>query len=857
MIPQALILLIFTTASLAYPHKRDLQSSPSTNTTVCDPSSQCLSGVNQLQAGVHLTPPSSNTTFLLLPGIYTPTALLNLTSLASLVSLSRSTIAPLPGFTTTGTLGSSSAFAVQVQADSFIGFDSPLFAIGSTSFPLTTPSNTSTSSLSLSSTTNSTSIQSILLPSSLPIRLTLSTGQSLFASIPDLTFLSSSTTSSSSSSSSIKVLKTESTSCTSPCSTGGICTLAGTCSCASGFTGQTCNVCLPGFYGPSCAKCPAGCKICDDGIAGTGNCLDGRTVNSTTLASACNCSNGICLSTSTSTSTSTSGTCACNAGWTTAANGTQCAACSAGYYLTSTGDCLACDPTCASCSSPSGVCLTCQTGLSPSSSSPNTCLTSTTALSNGTFTTCPSRTFFSSSTSSCTSCNPVCETCYGSSTNECLSCRIPNVLLEGKCVAVDTKTGVCDGSSVITLSGGKPGWVWDSGKGVCDALPAKCTAGGIDSFTLSSTRSQLKCSACLSGTYLYQGNCVETCPSGTTVGTDGVSCVSCTGSCSTCSLSTSYCLSCTDSTKPTLNGTCLTTTTCPSGYFLPPSTPNSSVIVSPTSTSSSSTCTPCHPDCGTCSGSSTTCTSCSSTRPVFNSQLSTCSPSCPPGDYYDTTSSTCTACSSGCSTCFGSTSSQCLSCPTGLKFSGGKCVVVDCEVVDGLGVCLRDLVVATPTGAAGSGGKGKVLPWWIFLVVGLIVLSLLILGVWCWRRRERKRRAAQTSRFASHLHQKEVDIKLRALPPHIAYPAVPVAPRAPSPHRASFELVEEEIPLTPREGLMPPPRPPRSASRWSVSSYGSKFGGLGQIKMQKTGSSTSTGSGSERGWGDRNPFVKK
>ncbi|KAM0747694.1 hypothetical protein T439DRAFT_94635 [Meredithblackwellia eburnea MCA 4105] len=295
-----------------------------------------------------------------------------------------------------------------------------LFAVGSTSFPLTTPSNTSTSSLSLSSTTNSTSIQSIILPSSLPIRLTLSTGQSLFASIPDLTFLSSSTTSSSSSSSSIKVLKTESTTCTIPCSTGGICTLAGTCSCASGFTGQTCNICLPGFYGPSCAKCPAGCKVCDDGIAGTGNCLDGRTVNSTTLASACNCSNGACLTTSTSTSTSTSGTCACNAGWTTAANGTQCAACSAGYYLTSTGDCLACDPTCASCSSPSGVCLTCQTGLSPSSSSPNTCLTSTTALSNGTFTTCPSRTFFSSSTSSCTSCNPVCETCYGCSTNECL-----------------------------------------------------------------------------------------------------------------------------------------------------------------------------------------------------------------------------------------------------------------------------------------------------------------------------------------------------------------------------------------------------------------------------------------------------
>lgn len=110
-----------------------------------------------------------------------------------------------------------------------------------------------------------------------------------------------------------------------------------------------------GFYGKTCEACPAGCSNCDDGITGTGLCLDVPILN-VTLPSAprspffeaalvgtltrldqtgvCDCANGICAS------NSTSATCECSAGWTRASNGTQCAACATGYYMSPGGDCL-------------------------------------------------------------------------------------------------------------------------------------------------------------------------------------------------------------------------------------------------------------------------------------------------------------------------------------------------------------------------------------------------------------------------------------------------------------------------------------------------------------------------------------
>lgn len=58
----------------------------------------------------------------------------------------------------------------------------------------------------------------------------------------------------------------------------------------------------------------------------------------------------------------------------------------------------------------------------------------------------------------------------------------------------------------------------------CTALPKGCTKGGINSFSTSSKRDGLTCSACLPGSYLVNGQCQDSCPIGSTVSQDGLSC---------------------------------------------------------------------------------------------------------------------------------------------------------------------------------------------------------------------------------------------------------------------------------------------------------------------------------------------
>ena len=115
--------------------------------------------------------------------------------------------------------------------------------------------------------------------------------------------------------------------CSPPCSGSGICSASGTCSCPTGFTGSSCETCAQGFFGPTCQPCPSGCQNCDQGISGSGLCLVPLVENA---PSTCNCLNGQCGS---------NGQCACNPGWINAANGTACAQCAPGFFLSSTGDC--------------------------------------------------------------------------------------------------------------------------------------------------------------------------------------------------------------------------------------------------------------------------------------------------------------------------------------------------------------------------------------------------------------------------------------------------------------------------------------------------------------------------------------
>lgn len=133
----------------------------------------------------------------------------------------------------------------------------------------------------------------------------------------------------------------------------------------------------------------------------------------------------------------------------------------------------ACDPSCESCSGPNATCLTCRSGLQPDSSDGTKCVTATTASTNGTFVTCPPRTFWNSATSACVECNPLCETCFAAGVDGCLSCRSPNVLMPngGGCVAFDSGAGLCNGAGATNATTRVAnGWVYDNRKKVCDGM---------------------------------------------------------------------------------------------------------------------------------------------------------------------------------------------------------------------------------------------------------------------------------------------------------------------------------------------------------------------------------------------------
>ncbi|POY76568.1 hypothetical protein BMF94_0157 [Rhodotorula taiwanensis] len=817
---------------------------------VCTPD-LCLVGANSLTAGLHVDLPYNGSTWqiALLPGSYTSSSPAFTGPTASDAPLSSlftkpSTASSSNGFSTSGSLGgsASSAFNVAVQPG-LVTYSSSLYQ--GTSVVVSPSSDASAANSSV--TDLPTEIASLLLSSNTVAIASFANDRSsrlvLWESLHDAGELPSGA-----GSGGLDIEEVQASGCAKPCSSGGICTANGTCTCLPGFSGQTCDACSKGFFGRSCASCPAGCASCDDGINGTGICLD-APVSSIILPSSCNCVNGIC------SSNTTSATCECSAGWTAAANGTQCAACASGYYQTQSGECRACDPCCASCSGPNATCQTCQSGLQPDSSDGTKCVTATTASTNGTFITCPSRTFWNAASASCVDCNPLCESCFAAGTAGCLSCRSPNVLMPngGGCVAYDSGTGVCNGAaSVNSTVKVASGWVYDNDKKVCDALPPRCAAGGIDSFSPSSSRTSLQCSACLPGSYLVKGACLDSCPPGSMVSGDGKSCQACDSSCATCAHSPSYCTSCSSSSALVLNGTCTTSSSCPSGFF----TSTTSLAAA----NNASSCLACHPDCATCSGpTSDACLSCPAYRPVLTAAR-TCVSTCASNEYYDKSKSKCVACDSGCATCSGGSASSCLSCPSGQKLRRGTCAAPTtaaskaCSVIAGFGVCLEDLVTVAATSAATvEEDKRWRLRWWVILVIVLVVLALVGVGVWWFRKREQKRRRAHTARFAKELGDKEVDKKLAALPVSIAYPPIPRADTPASSSAASqHHLVpmsasedplplaaSHEVPLTPRFVLEDPASPIspspshfpphllaappgiNSSSRWSLSSYGS------------------------------------
>ncbi|PIL33018.1 hypothetical protein GSI_04467 [Ganoderma sinense ZZ0214-1] len=654
------------------------QSSP---TVVCV-AGQCLEGYTNTTIGAVLSASGAATNILLLPGQYTSTSDPSL--LHSLLTSSSASVSSSPGFDANLSLPLNLALQPGVAAYPQAKYS------GDASF------------VQLPSTRlNSTSLSAGSLALSSNVWAAISTGSSkdrviFWDSVPDVSQLPSSASGPSA------LLDIQSSACSPPCAGAGVCSASGQCVCPTGFNGTSCETCSPGFFGSSCQACPADCQKCDDGMTGTGRCLQPVIKN---LPSTCNCENGVCGS---------NGQCTCNPGWTTASNGTACAKCADGFFLNSSGNCEVCSLGCTECADGSGECITCKSGFTQNANDRTQCFASQTTTSSGT-------------------------TCSGATSGDCIICGAGKYTLNGNCVGTDGN-GVCSGSTLVA----------DNNKHECNTCPNSCTSCKFSSFTVASTIDQVQCTGCLPGFVLSGGKCIASCPTGTFLSPkDNVTCTTCDSSCGTCAGSSTFCLTCANNQLAS-NGSCVSS--CPSNTF---SSSGQCISCHPDcascSGSSFNQCSSCPSDRPVLTNGR--CLPTCSKGQFFDKTSSTCQ-SC---------DSSCSSCSgagpSNCLAC--SSSSQVLRSGT---CSSANCSGTS-STISGLGVCLSDLVVVpttsgtaaplpsitgidTPTSSTTTTVRPP-LAWWEILLMALGCAFIFVVVLMCWRRRARKRRAAATANFAA------------------------------------------------------------------------------------------------------------
>ncbi|KIM31095.1 hypothetical protein M408DRAFT_327977 [Serendipita vermifera MAFF 305830] len=678
--------------------------------TVCS-AGECLEGQSNItRLGAVLS--SSSAAYLLLPGQYTSSV--QPASLQQSLSSATSTLTFTTGFSNSTTATTPTLPLNIALRPGLLNYPSDLYTGDPTFIPLPE---------SVNATFNATSINRgsiILAPNTVAAIESNNNGAKnrivLWDTVPYLSQLPYAMAGN------LQVVSIQSATCSPACASSAVCSTAGTCICPAGFTGASCEACATGFWGPQCKPCPTGCSKCSEGITGTGVCLTPAIPEG--APSTCNCANGVC----------SGSTCTCSPGWTTAtsANSTQCNTCADGFFLTDSGNCEACGSRCSKCAASTGACTQCDSGLVINSFQPQTC---------GIANQCSDGQF--STGTGCSVCNAACATCSGPAATDCIKCAPNTFFLNGRCVGIATvpASGVCTGSSLVA----------NGFKGVCDTCPLGCSSCQYDTFGASSVYGDVKCSKCIPGKYLSDGKCIDNCPDGTFIGADGFTCSPCASGCATCTNKADFCLTC-KSGQLASAGTCVSN--CPSNMF-----------------AANGACTPCHPDCDSCTGAGfNQCSTCPASAPVRTSG-NRCVKTCAKSEYFDSSSGTCKTCDSSCASCSGGGSSSCLSCNNNKQvLRAGVCTNVDCGngsgPTSGLGVCLAELVVVPNNSGTppvvippldpnaqqpSNGGGGGGLIWWQILLIVLGILLLLIIILLLWRRHARKKRAQETEQFKHNL----------------------------------------------------------------------------------------------------------
>lgn len=300
--------------------------------------------------------------------------------------------------------------------------------------------------------------------------------------------------------------------CTSPCY-----------SCSG--TGTFCNSCVNSTYKLYNNTCLTGCP-------------NGYYSDSSNVCQACSSNCYSCSLTSTSCTS-------CNGNYLSAVTSSCVAASGCASYTyadSSTYTCTNCSVSCVGCTINSTMCKTCSTGY----------IINTAYNSNGSYPAqctnqCPSGTANDTTNSlglgvGCRCNTSACATCTGT-INTCLTCQSGLYLLNTACVSS------CGSGYYIS-------------SGVCTSCPSGCS--GCSSSSI--------CTGCSSSSYwIYQGYCVNACPTYTSYAVSGgtPTCITCSNGCTACQTST-YCTACLSSTyiDSDSSGNQFCTSTCSNGKYV-------------------------------------------------------------------------------------------------------------------------------------------------------------------------------------------------------------------------------------------------------------------------------------------------